>query len=165
MKYTAIVAGERIEIQFERKGPNAIEARIGNRTYALEASTVEPGIYWFNWNGRSIEVTVTTALEGYSATEAGHRLPIEILDARAALKKAAQHGHAGVAEIRAPMPGKIVNLLVEEGAEVNPHPGLLVMEAMKMQNEIKSPKKGILKKLYVGEGVAVSSGDLLASVE
>jgi Acetyl/propionyl-CoA carboxylase, alpha subunit len=67
--------------------------------------------------------------------------------------------------VRAPMPGKVVRLLVAEGAEVNANQGLLVMEAMKMQNEIKSPKKGVVRKLSVAEGVAVNSGDLLASIE
>ena len=55
--------------------------------------------------------------------------------------------------------------LVAEGAEVRGNQGILVMEAMKMQNEIKSPKAGIVKRLAVSEGLAVNSGDLLASVE
>jgi len=63
------------------------------------------------------------------------------------------------------MPGKIVKVLVTEGAEVNANQGILVMEAMKMQNELKSPKKGIVRKLTVTEGMAVNSGDLLVSVE
>jgi biotin carboxyl carrier protein len=90
---------------------------------------------------------------------------VEILDARNALRRAARHGPEGAMEIRAPMPGKIVRVLVAEGAEVEANQGLLVMEAMKMQNEIKSPKKGVVKKLAVKEGAAVSSGDTLAAVE
>src|SRR5262249_41790972 len=142
----------------------AVEARIGDRTYSLQVRMVEPGVYWFNDSSRSIEITVTAAPEGYSVSVSGHHLPIEILDARAALKKAA-HGHDGLAELRAPMPGKIVKLLLTEGSEVKANQGILVMEAMKMQNEIKSPKSGVLKKLHIGEGVPVSAGDLLASVE
>jgi pyruvate carboxylase subunit B len=63
------------------------------------------------------------------------------------------------------MPGKVIKLLVSEGAEVEPNQGIVVLEAMKMQNEIKSPKKGIVRKLGVTEGAAVNSNDLLATVE
>jgi biotin carboxyl carrier protein len=63
------------------------------------------------------------------------------------------------------MPGKVVRLLVQEGTEVEPGHGIAVVEAMKMQNEIKSPKKGIVRKMLVGEGAAVNAGDVLAIVE
>ena len=165
MKYTAVVQGERLEIEFERKSDGMLQARIGENSYTLESRTVEPGIYWFNLDNRSFEIAVTANGEAYSVSVANRPIDIEILDSRAALRKAAQQGHDGVAEIRAPMPGKIVKILAAEGSEVQANQGILVMEAMKMQNEIKSPKQGVLKRLSVQEGAAVSSGDLLAAVE
>lgn len=165
MKYTAIIQGERIEIELNRSGNKTIEAQIGGRKYAFEAKVVEPGIYWLNWNNQSLEIAVTPNLDGYVVSLAGQRMDVEILDGRTALRKAAQQDHAGAAEIRAPMPGKVVKLLVGEGSEVEANQGIVVMEAMKMQNEIKSPKKGVVKKLGVAEGAAVNSGDLLAMVE
>ena len=63
------------------------------------------------------------------------------------------------------MPGKIVRVLVTEGAAVEAGSGVLVVEAMKMQNEIKSPKRGIVQKILVGAGTAVNAGDVLAIVE
>ena len=65
----------------------------------------------------------------------------------------------------APMPGKVVRILVAEGDEVEKGKGVLVVEAMKMQNEIKSPKKGVVKKLSAAEGSAVNAGDVLAVIE
>ena len=165
MKYTAVVDGQTIEIEFERHGDSEIHARIGDRTYTVNAHSVEPGVYWLNLNNRSIEVAVTPAVEGYSASVNGHRIALEILDARAALRKAAHHGHDGVVEVRAPMPGKIVKILVAEGAEVKANQGLVVMEAMKMQNEIKSPKAGKVTKLAVAEATTVNAGELLVEVE
>ncbi len=166
MKYTATLDGQQVDIEFEPAGSGkTLKARVGDRFYTLEANAVEPGIYWFTWNNRSIEVAVTPGVDGYTVAIGGRHLAIEILDAKTALKKAAQHGHAGLVEIKAPMPGKIVRVLLAEGAEVHANQGILVMEAMKMQNEIKSPKKGIVKRLAVREGVAVNSGDVLASVE
>ena len=63
------------------------------------------------------------------------------------------------------MPGKVVRVLVAEKAEVETGQGVLVMEAMKMQNEMKSPKRGILSKILVSEGASVNAGDVLAIVE
>jgi biotin carboxyl carrier protein len=71
----------------------------------------------------------------------------------------------GPKKLTAPMPGKIVRVLVSQGAEVEAGAGVLVVEAMKMQNEIKSPKKGTIQKILVSEGAAVNAGDVLAIVE
>jgi biotin carboxyl carrier protein len=165
MKYTSIVNGERIEIEWSRTGTTTIQADVGGRKYLLDAKTVEPGVYWFNLDNRSIEISVTPNGEGYSVLVAGQRAAVEVVDARTALRKAAQHGQAGTIEVRAPMPGKVVKVLVAEGTEVQTNQGILVMEAMKMQNEIKSPKKGIVRRLGVSQGAAVNAGDLLAVVE
>jgi biotin carboxyl carrier protein len=63
------------------------------------------------------------------------------------------------------MPGKVVRFLVTENSTVEAGQGVVVVEAMKMQNEIKSPKKGRVVKLAVAEGAAVNAGDVLAIVE
>jgi len=164
-KNTAIIGDERIEIVHDRNESNSVHARIGDRTYDVRTLSVEPGVFWFNLDGRSVEVVVTVFGDRYLVSVGGQQLPVEILDARTALKKATQHGHDGLIEVRAPMPGKVVKILLTEGAEVNANQGILVVEAMKMQNEIKSPKKGVIRRLGVTEGVAVNLGDLLASVE
>jgi pyruvate carboxylase subunit B len=63
------------------------------------------------------------------------------------------------------MPGKVVRVLVSQGAQIEAGAGVLVVEAMKMQNEVKSPKKGIVQKILASEGAAVNAGDVLAIVE
>ena len=67
--------------------------------------------------------------------------------------------------IFAPMPGRIVRLLVAENSEVEAGQGIVIVEAMKMQNEIKSPKNGVVKKMLATPGAAVNPGDVLAIVE
>jgi biotin carboxyl carrier protein len=82
-------------------------------------------------------------------------------------KRAARHrGSAagGIVEVRAPMPGKIVRVLRSTG-EVKAREGIVVIEAMKMQNEIRSPKDGRIVEISVAEGDALASGDLIARVE
>jgi acetyl/propionyl-CoA carboxylase alpha subunit len=165
MKYTAIVQGQTVEIELSRKPRGVIEAEIGGHRYTLEGKAVEPGVYWLVQDNRSLEIGVSQTVEGFIVSLLGRRIPVEILDTRTALRRAAQHGQDGVVQIRAPMPGKVIKLLVAEGAEVEPNQGIVVLEAMKMQNEIKSPKKGVVRKLGVKEGAAVNSGDLLATVE
>jgi biotin carboxyl carrier protein len=71
----------------------------------------------------------------------------------------------GPRKILAPMPGRIVRLLVAENSEVEAGQGIVVVEAMKMQNEIKSPRKGIVKNISATPGAAVNPGDVLAIVE
>ena len=165
MKYSGLVDGKRLEIEFERKNERTIEARIDGHVYVLEASLIRPGVFWFNWNNRSIEVTLTPGSDAYTASLGENHLSVEILDARAALRRASHQSHDGVIELKAPMPGKIVRVLLPEGSEVKANQGVLVMEAMKMQNEIKSPKAGIVRKINVAEGLAVNSGQILAIVE
>jgi biotin carboxyl carrier protein len=80
-------------------------------------------------------------------------------------RKARVDGGKGPRHLVAPMPGKVVRFLVNEKSLVEAGQGVVVVEAMKMQNEIKSPKKGIVLKLAVSEGAAVNAGDVLATVE
>jgi biotin carboxyl carrier protein len=161
---TAIIGGERVDFEWNAEA-NTIEATVGRRAYSLETKEIRRGVYWFAWNGQSIEAAVTEAEEGYSVSILGHHVPVEFLDARKALRRAAHADHDGVAEVRAPMPGKIVRVLVSEGADVEAQQGLVVMEAMKMQNEIRSPKRGKIRKLEVKEGDTVNGAALIAQVE
>jgi acetyl/propionyl-CoA carboxylase alpha subunit len=165
MKYTAVVQGQNVEIELNRKPGGVIEAVIGGRRYTLQGRAVEPGVYWLTQDNRSLEVGVSQNADVYMVSLLSNRIPVEILDTRNALRRAAQQAQDGVAQIRAPMPGKVIKLLVSEGDEVEPNQGIVVLEAMKMQNEIKSPKKGVVRKLGVAEGAAVNSNDLLATVE
>lgn len=71
----------------------------------------------------------------------------------------------GSSKLTAPMPGKVVRLLVNEKDQVEAGQGVVVVEAMKMQSEIKSPKRGIVQKLAATEGSSVNAGDVLAIVE
>ena len=75
-----------------------------------------------------------------------------------------RHPH-GAAEIIAPMPGKVVRVMVEAGQEVDKDAGLVVVEAMKMQNEMKSPRAGAVVAINVAAGDTVEAGALLAVIE
>jgi biotin carboxyl carrier protein len=165
MQYKAILNGETVEVAFERTS-TGIVAVVGGRSYAMEVSTVKPGIFLLNWDSHSIEVSVLTSSDISSVSINGHRIPVEVLDSGRSLQRTTRHaGRSGVSEIRAPMPGKIVRVMMAEGSDAVVGQGIVVMEAMKMQNEIKSPISGRIQKIAVAEGETVRSGDLIAIVE
>lgn len=165
MKYTVIIDGQRIFLEAEKTNPPVVEVEVGDKRYELICKAVEPGVFWFNWQNRSIELLVTPNGEGYNVSVGNRRFSVEVEDERAVLRKISHASQDGEVELRAPMPGKVVRVLVEQGAEVQANHGVLVMEAMKMQNEIKSPKDGKVKRLGVTSGAAVNAGDILAVIE
>ncbi|MCU1283819.1 MAG: biotin carboxyl carrier protein [Acidobacteriales bacterium] len=96
----------------------------------------------------------------------GTRYTVEVRDPRSLKARRAKAGATdGPKKISAPMPGKVVRIISPAGTEVEAGQGVIVIEAMKMQNELKSPKKGIVKKIMVAEGATVNAGDALAIIE
>jgi biotin carboxyl carrier protein len=94
------------------------------------------------------------------------RYAVDVQDPRSLKTRRAVAGaEAGPQKIKAAMPGKIVRVLVSEKEEVKAGQGVIVMEAMKMQNEMKSPKDGRVQKILAAEGSAVNAGDTLAIIE
>jgi biotin carboxyl carrier protein len=171
MQYRAIVNGENgetVDVGFERTA-SGIEANVGGRKYSLEVSAVRPGIYLMSFGTRSLEVAVLPEgkLSSVSTISiGGHRISVEILDERKTLQRMVHSSdRSGASEIRSPMPGKIVRVLLTEGAEVAAGQGIVVMEAMKMQNEMKSSMSGRIRKIEVVEGETVRSGALIAIVD
>jgi biotin carboxyl carrier protein len=96
----------------------------------------------------------------------GERFTVEVRDPRSLkARRGAGAGTAGPKKITAPMPGKVVRIVAQAGTDVESGDGVLVIEAMKMQNELKSPKAGKVAKITVKEGDTVNPGDTLAVVE
>jgi|SRR5271165_3775831 len=118
-------------------------------------------------NGTAFEIHIAPSLDGTYKLQTGpHEFQADIRDPRAwrGRKQGALEAE-GRQQILAPMPGKVVRLLVKVGDEVEVGQGLIVVEAMKMQNEIRSPKKGKVERLQAKEGQPVNAGEVLAWVE
>jgi biotin carboxyl carrier protein len=112
--------------------------------------------------GQSHEVGIEKREDGYTVVFPGESLTVELA---AAARGAAPARHApGPARLVAPMPGRVVRVLAEEGVDVAAGQGLFVIEAMKMENELKAPRAGRLREVAVREGQAVEAGALLAVV-
>jgi len=136
--------GREIEVDAVLARPDVLSLRIGNKAYEIKSEHV--GSDWHVWVGSA-------------------RFASEVRDPRSLRSRARAADDQGPKKLTAPMPGKVVRVLVKEGDEVEAGAGVLVVEAMKMQNEIKSPKKGTIQKMLAAEGVAVNAGDVLAIVE
>jgi biotin carboxyl carrier protein len=130
-----------------------------------DAVEVATGTYSVLLGGHSYEVRAEPAIGGLRVHVGAREYHIEIDDPRAWRRRRGGALEAeGRQEIVAPMPGKVVRVLVKQGDEVEAGQGLFVVEAMKMQNEIRSPKKGKLEKIFVTEGQVVNAGEPLAAV-
>lgn len=126
--------------------------------------TIAPGLYSVLLNGRSYEVRVEGKQDALAVFVNGRRFAVEVTDPRAWSSKATMARGEGVQTIAAPMPGKVVRILVAAGDHVEAGQGLLVVEAMKMQNELKAPRAGTVRSVSVVEGATVAAGELLATL-
>jgi biotin carboxyl carrier protein len=122
---------------------------------------VEPGIYSILVEGCSYEVAMT----GSEVEIDGHRLTVEVEDPRKWNPAGASRKASGRETVKAPMPGKVVRVLISPGDEVSVGQGLVVLEAMKMQNEMKAPRAGRVVNVAVKVHEAVNAGSVLATIE
>jgi biotin carboxyl carrier protein len=126
----------------------------------------EPGVYSVLTGGRSYEAYVESGANGaLVVTIDGRRFDIEVRDPRQFRPGRGVRGMAGVARLTAPMPGKLVRLLAAPGEQVAAGQPILVIEAMKMQNELRAPKSGRLAAISVREGETVAAGAVLVTIE
>ncbi len=169
MRLLTAVAGRAGELWLQRDGTRcrfAYQSEGGERI-EREASVleVEPGIFSVLIDGASYELKVVTAPAGCYVDLDGDRSVVEVQDPRSAGPRGAAAARDGRQNISAPMPGRVVRVLVGEGAEVEAGAGLVVVEAMKMQNEMKAPKRGRVLSVKAVEGDTVSAGEVLVTIE
>ena len=129
-----------------------------------DATEVEPGVFSVLVGGRSFEVRLAGAPPN-SATAQGRRFSVEVRDPRNVSRGAKSTVGSGRQNIVAPMPGKVIRMLVKPGDEVEAGQGLAVVEAMKMQNEMKAPHAARVLDVRGGDGDTVAAGETLVVLE
>ncbi|HYY96637.1 MAG TPA: biotin/lipoyl-containing protein [Pyrinomonadaceae bacterium] len=172
MKLNASIEGEKVTLEVRREGERVF-AEVGGRRYELEARALGEGEYLLLCEGRVYECRVGAArgatgnVRGTLVVAVGAReYAVTLTDTKHLRGARVAGGHdAGRAQVSAPMPGKVVRVLVERGQEVEAGDGVVVVEAMKMQNELKSPKAGRVAELRAETGATVNAGDVLAVIE
>ena len=165
MKLEIDIAGKVRRLELERSAEH-FRCKVDGRALEADAVEVAPGIYSILVGGESLEVRVEVApAGGLRVTSGGREFAVKVRDPRQWRRRGGGGLEAeGRQQVLAPMPGKIVRVLVKDGDGVTAGQGLLVVEAMKMQNEVKSPKSGTVERVMVKEGQAVNAGEALAIV-
>lgn len=143
-RYQVTLDGEPLEVDFQPAGRDFVSLIV---------------------DGRSYEAGVVRQPDGYTVALRGATFDIELKDAARGEGALARPRAAGPTGIKAPMPGRVVRVLVAAGEQVESGQALLVMEAMKMENELKAPRAGLVREVRVGERQAVETGALLLVLE
>jgi biotin carboxyl carrier protein len=142
------------------------KCRLDGRELSVDIVYGQNGVLSLLLGGKSYEVKQETVGAETNVVVGHERFNASVRDPRS-FRSRSRVGAAeqGVMKIKAPMPGKVVRVLAGVGTQVELGQSVIVIEAMKMQNELKAPKSGVVKKINVAEGAAVDAGQALAEVE
>jgi len=164
MIYDVTIDGTNHRLELERR-EKIWRCRLNGREVKMDAVLTRPDVLSVLIEGRAYEIKRERTAVDLHYWVGPVRYSAEVRDPRSLRgRKGAGNDDAGPKKLIAPMPGKVVRLLVAEKEEVEAGQGILVVEAMKMQNEIKSPKKGTVQKIVVMEGASVNPTDVLAII-
>jgi biotin carboxyl carrier protein len=167
MGYIAKSGGRehRLDVRSDRDG---LRVRLDEQEVRVDLLRVNAALYSLLIGGRSFEVDLLEVEEGFMVLVDGQPFHVEIQDEQERRLRAAvgkEGARAAKRTVAAPMPGKVVKLLVKPGDAVKAGDGVIVVEAMKMENELKASAPGTVKEVRVAEGKAVGAGEVLVVIE
>jgi biotin carboxyl carrier protein len=166
MTYDVIVDGKTHRLELTR-GDTTWLCKVDGEEIEVDAALTARDVMSVLIGGKAYEVKRERSLQGELHLVIGSaRYAVDVQDPRSLRsRRTASGAEAGPQKLTAPMPGKVVRILVTVGDEVIAGQGIIVMEAMKMQNEMKSPKDGRVQKILTSKGSTVNPGDTLAVIE
>lgn len=165
MIYEVTVDGKAHRVELHRSKEGWL-CKLDGVDLPLDAISTREGVLSILIGAESYEVKRESTAAEHNIVVRGIRFPVQLRDPRALRSRRLGEAAAdGPKKIVAPMPGKVVRILAPVGTAVEHGQGVIVIEAMKMQNELKSPKKGTVSKLNTAEGAAVEAGQALAEVD
>jgi biotin carboxyl carrier protein len=170
MMYEVMIAEKTYRVELVRTGERQTgekwSCKLNGRELPIDVVSVQEGVLSLLLDGKSYGVK-HELIGAESNIVVGHqRFSASVRDPRSfRSRQRAGASEQGVKKITAPMPGKVVRILAAVGDQVETGQSVIVIEAMKMQNELKAPKSGVIKKITVAEGAAVEAGQALADVE
>ena len=168
MKYRVHIADEDVELEVRHSG-DATSVAIGDRTVTADMVRIaDSPVYSLLLDGKSYEVAAHRRGKKFELVLGGENYHADVMDERA-MRIAEATGDADQAQagetVLAPMPGVVVGITVEVGDSVVPGQGIVTLEAMKMENELKSAAEGVVKKIKVKVGQGVAQGEPLVVIE
>jgi biotin carboxyl carrier protein len=165
MLFDVTIEGQKHRLELDRVD-GGWQCKLDGRDVQLDAVLARRDVLSLLLQGQAYEIKRERSATDTHLWVGPVRYSAELSDPRSLRSRKASAGlDHGPIKLVAPMPGKVVRVLAAEKTEVEAGQGVLVVEAMKMQNELKSPKKGVVQKIMATEGTAVNAGDVLAVVE
>ncbi|PWB62969.1 MAG: acetyl-CoA carboxylase biotin carboxyl carrier protein subunit [Deltaproteobacteria bacterium] len=166
MNYIGTIGEKEVRVSVRETGVARYAVTIDGQEHLVDAHQVQSSVWSVLYGETSFEVDVQGKDEEFEVLISGDCYKFTLMnEQRRAMIRAGGKGAAGKAMVTSPMPGKVVKLLVKEGQEVKADQGVIVVEAMKMENELKSAVAGKVKEIFVKEGEVVESGAKLLLVE
>ena len=165
MKLNLAIDGTGSELELLSHAPDCRFRLDGGPERQANVEIPEPGVYSVLMDGRSYEARVERFERGLIVVIDGHRFEIGVTDPRGWYRGSGAGAAGGIETVCAPMPGKVVRVLVAVGDMVETGQGLVVVEAMKMQNELKAGRAGRIATLSAREGATVAAGEAIATIE
>ena len=163
LRYEITIDGTTRVVDVAHAKDGSFTVAFDGATHVVDLLKPTPEAYQLLIDGESWEAGCVPTKDGYLVDIMGVATDVEVVDPRRrALKLGAGAAHGSLS---AAMPGRVVRLLAAVGDTVRKGQPILVLEAMKMENEIKSPVDGTLAELHVSEGQAVEAGAKLARVD
>jgi biotin carboxyl carrier protein len=162
MRFSASIFGKQHQLEIIRRG-EGFECRIDGKYVEIDVTRISSDILSILYEGKSYEVR-RGLNETVTVGENSHQ--IQLSDPRSwRSRNQAGAGGSGPQKLTASMPGKVVRVLANAGASVHAGQGVVVIEAMKMQNEIRAPRAGTIASIQVREGQAVNAGQVVAIID
>ncbi len=163
MKYVTYINDKKFEIEIQKDGTLLVNGEVRN----VDFLTLDESLFSVLMDNKSYEVVIDETDGQYEVLIQGRLYTGQVLDERAQLLASRSGGvgvDSGEISIKSPMPGLIVAIPVTEGQDVKKGQTVIILESMKMQNELKAPRDGIVQRISVTAGISVEQGKLLVTM-
>ena len=166
MKLLSTIGDKQVTLEFQRDSSSLVSFRIDDESGEVDIREIAPLTYSVIEADRHYDVRIhERGNDMFDVAVNGAAYPVTVTDPRRWTPSGGASDASGPRKVKASMPGKVVKLLVQEGEEVDAAQGLVIVEAMKMQNAMKSPKAGRVAVIEVAEGGSVAPGETLVVIE
>lgn len=166
MNCDIVLNGTRRRISMQSNSDGGLAISVDGQACNADVEWMQPNVLSVILEGNSYRVLFDPRVAGNALVMDAQRIPYEIEDPRSLSSRTKRNlGDTGARPVSAPMPGRIVRILVQSGDIVEAQQGLIVMEAMKMQNELKAPKAGCVTRLAIKLDATVHAGEVLLVIE